>query len=145
MPTVFAKLNFKDQPEVVIVNAPDTFSPELSGLNAKVLTDMKKAKVLEFVVLFVTAKEELERLAPLIGRRSKGDAVIWVAYPKSSSKKYKSGIKRGDDSWKSMGAQGFEPVRMIAIDEDWSAVRFRRVEFIKNMTRPDEYRLTARR
>ena len=24
---------------------------------------------------------------------------------------------------------------MVAIDEDWSAVRFRRVEFIKNLTR----------
>ena len=35
-----------------------------------------------------------------------------------------------------MGEAGFEPVRMVAIDEDWSALRFRRAEFIKNMTRP---------
>ena len=39
-----------------------------------------------------------------------------------------------------MGEAGFEPVRMVAIDEDWSALRFRRAEFIKNMTRPEEYR-----
>jgi hypothetical protein len=32
---------------------------------------------------------------------------------------------------------------MVAIDEDWSASRFRRVEFIKTMTRPKEYRMTA--
>jgi len=25
---------------------------------------------------------------------------------------------------------------MVEIDEDWSAVRFRRAEFIKNMARP---------
>jgi hypothetical protein len=36
----------------------------------------------------------------------------------------------------------FEPVRMVAIDEDWSATRFRRVEFLKNMTRAKEHRLT---
>jgi hypothetical protein len=34
---------------------------------------------------------------------------------------------------------------MVAIDEDWSAVRFRRVEFIKAMNRPDEVRLTKKK
>src|SRR5262249_38320023 len=37
-----------------------------------------------------------------------------------------------------------EPVRMVAIDEDWSAVRFRRVDYIKSLTRPPEYALSAR-
>jgi hypothetical protein len=32
---------------------------------------------------------------------------------------------------------------MVAIDEDWSAVRFRRAGFIKNMTRDKEHRLSA--
>jgi aryl carrier-like protein len=30
---------------------------------------------------------------------------------------------------------GFDSVRMVAIDEDWSALRFRRVEFIKSSTK----------
>jgi hypothetical protein len=34
-----------------------------------------------------------------------------------------------------LGAAGFEPVRMVAVDEDWSALRFRRVGFIKTLTR----------
>jgi len=33
---------------------------------------------------------------------------------------------------------------MVGIDEDWSAKRFRRAGFIKNMTRPEEYRLIER-
>ena len=44
--------------------------------------------------------------------------------------------------WKAVGEAGFEPVRMVAIDEDWSAVRFRRVEFIKTMTRGAEWAMT---
>ena len=40
-----------------------------------------------------------------------------------------------DTGWKVLGAAGFEGVRMVAIDEDWLAVRFRRVEFIKAMNR----------
>ncbi len=34
-----------------------------------------------------------------------------------------------------LGKLGFEGVRQVAIDEDWSALRFRRVEFIKTMSR----------
>jgi hypothetical protein len=31
-----------------------------------------------------------------------------------------------------MRAAGFDTVRQVAIDEDWSALRFRRVEYIKS-------------
>ena len=54
---------------------------------------------------------------------------MWFAYPKGSSKKYKSQINR-DSGWEVFGREGFEPVRMVAIDEDWSAVRFRRLQFV---------------
>ncbi len=43
-----------------------------------------------------------------------------------------------------MGEAGFEPVRMVAIDEDWSGLRFRRVDFIKTMTRGAEHALSAK-
>jgi len=33
---------------------------------------------------------------------------------------------------------------MVSIDEDWSALRLRRAEFIKTMTRPKDARLTER-
>jgi hypothetical protein len=59
--------------------------------------------------------------------------VVWFAYPKQSSKKYVSEIDR-DHGWAKLGAAGFEPVRMVAIDEDWSAVRFRRVDYIKTLS-----------
>ncbi|MDZ7812318.1 MAG: hypothetical protein U5L74_04040 [Ideonella sp.] len=34
-----------------------------------------------------------------------------------------------------LGAAGFEPVRQVVVDEDWSALRFRRAEFIKTLAR----------
>ena len=57
--------------------------------------------------------------------------------------KYKSQINR-DHGWNVLGQEGFEPVRMVAIDEDWSAVRFRRAAFIKTMTRAKQHRLSER-
>ncbi|MBV8843717.1 MAG: hypothetical protein JO307_12985 [Bryobacterales bacterium] len=144
MASVFDKLNLKDQQQIVILNAPESFERELKSLKAvEVVRDLKKAKSVQFSLTFVMKQEEVERLAPAIAKKAEGDAVIWFAYPKGSSKKYKSQINR-DSGWNSLGAEGFEPVRMVAIDEDWSALRFRRVEFVKNMTRAAEHRLTQR-
>ena len=58
----------------------------------------------------------------------------WFAYPKGTSKKFKCEFNR-DNGWKELGVLGFEPVRAVAIDEDWTALRFRRAENIKKMTR----------
>ena len=40
-----------------------------------------------------------------------------------------------DTGWLPLGTVGFEGVRQVAIDDDWSGLRFRRVEFIRRITR----------
>jgi hypothetical protein len=103
---------------------------------------MSDAKQVDFSLTFATKQKEVDSLAKAVGRKAAGDAIVWIAYPKKSSKTYTCEFNR-DSGWPSMGAAGFEPVRMVAIDEDWSALRFRRAEFIKNMTRPMEYRYSG--
>lgn len=125
------------------MNSPESFEAELEALvDVEVFRDARKAKEVGLALAFVTKHAEVEKFAPLLAKKAPGDALVWVAYPKASSKKYKSEIKRGQ-GWAPLGREGFEPVAMIAIDEDWSAVRFRRAEFIKQMTRPAEVRLTG--
>jgi hypothetical protein len=144
MSNVFAKLNLKDQKQIVVLDSPSSFESELAGLKGvEIIRDLKKAKQLSFSLAFVTTQEQVNALGPAIARKAEGDAIVWLAYPKGTSKKYKSQINR-DHGWDALGREGFEPVRMVAIDEDWSAVRFRRAKFIKNMTRPKEHRLTDR-
>jgi hypothetical protein len=139
----FTKLNLKDQRDIVIENAPTSFEPEIASLKGvTVRRAMSDAKQVEFSLTFATKQKEVDSLAKTVGRKAAGDAVVWVAYPKKSSKKYTCEFNR-DSGWPSMGAAGFEPVRMVAIDEDWSALRFRRAEFIKKMTRPEEWRFSA--
>ena len=144
MPSVFAKLNLKDQKQVLILNSPESFEGELAALKGiDIVRDVKKAKTVTFSLAFVTQQKQVDTLAPAVAKKTEGDAVVWFAYPKGSSKKYKCEFNR-DNGWNVMGKEGFEPVRMVAIDEDWSALRFRRAEFIKNMKRADEHRLTKR-
>jgi hypothetical protein len=49
MPSVFAKLNFKDQKQIVVLNAPASFQKELAALEGvEVVRDLKKAKQAPF-------------------------------------------------------------------------------------------------
>ena len=141
--TTFDKLNLKDHKQIVVLNAPESFEPELKTLRGvTVARDLKSAGQIGFSLAFVTKQKEVDTLGKAIAQKAQGDAVVWFAYPKGSSKKYKSEINR-DSGWKVMGEAGFEPVRMVAIDEDFSAVRFRRVDFIKTLTRGKEHRMSA--
>jgi hypothetical protein len=143
MSAVFKKLNLKDQAEIAVVNAPASFEAEIASLGGvSVRRSLAVGAQVAFSIAFVTKQPEVDALAKQVAQRTSGDAVVWFAYPKQSSKRYKSEIDR-DHGWVSLGAAGFEPVRMVAIDEDWSAVRFRRVDFIKTLSRPKEFALSA--
>ena len=143
MSPTFQKLNLKDQGRIVVLNAPASFEPEIAALrDVTVVRNTEGPDAIEFSLAFVTKQKEVDTLAKAIAKKVKGDTVVWFAYPKGSAKKYKSEINR-DAGWAVLGKAGFEPVRMVAIDEDWSAVRFRRAEFIKTMTRGKEHRMSA--
>src|SRR5262249_19425356 len=129
-----AKLNLKDQKDIVVLNAPTSFNAELDQLKGVKVHTKVSTQPIAFALAFVTRQDDLDAFAKSVTARADGDAVVWFAYPKASSKRYKSEIDR-DNGWRALGRAGFEGVRMVAIDEDWSAVRFRRVEFIKTMTR----------
>jgi hypothetical protein len=144
MSTTFQKLNLKNQTQIVVLNAPESFEAELSALKGvTILGSLKSVNEIEFSLAFVRKQQEVDTLAKVIAEKSARDAVVWFAYPKGTSKKYKSEINR-DHGWQVLGDLGFEPVRSVAIDEDWSGLRFRRVEFIKTMTRDKKHAMTTR-
>jgi hypothetical protein len=136
MNALFKKLNFKSQSEVYVEHAPASFRSVLDQWRAlTTLHDsLARAKAVTFALAFTTRQREVDRFAECIAKVSSGDAVIWVAYPKGTSKNLTCEFNR-DTGWHRFGAHGFEPVRQVAIDTDWSALRFRRVEHIKTMTR----------
>lgn len=135
MTPLFNKLNLKGQKDIVVLDAPESFERELDALEGvTVHRDAGAADPIEFALAFVMTTAQLDAAAQAILPRARGDAVVWFAYPKQTSKRYKCEFNR-DSGWAPLGAAGFEGVRMVAIDEDWSALRFRRAEFIKTMNR----------
>jgi hypothetical protein len=136
MSPLFKKLNYKNQSTIVVMDAPVSFDSELLLMkdDAILVTDPKKMRPLEFVICFSTLQKDVNRLAKLVIPLLAEDAVCWFCYPKGTSKKYTCDFNR-DTGWSILGEMGYEPVRAISIDEDWSALRFRKAEYIKTMTR----------
>jgi len=131
MSSVFDKLNLKQQQEILVVNAPSSFEPELLALKGvAVLRDPKKLKAIHFALAFATQQAEVDALSKVLAGKAEGDALLWFAYPKGTSKRYRCEFNR-DTGWNAMRSAGFDTVRQVAIDEDWSALRFRRLEYIK--------------
>jgi hypothetical protein len=134
MSPLFDKLNLKNQAEIVVINAPQSFEAELERLDGvSVVRTPGKATDVEFAVAFVTTQAELDKLSRLLATKAKGDAILWFAYPKKTSRRYTCEFNR-DSGWDAIRQAGFDSVRMVAIDEDWSALRFRRSEHIKSAT-----------
>jgi hypothetical protein len=130
MSSVFEKLNLKEQDEIVVLNAPSSFESELKALKGvTVQRDLEATKAVDFALVFATKQKDVDRVSKALARRARGDALLWFAYPKGTSKHYKCEFNR-DTGWNVIRNAGFDTVRAVAIDEDWSALRFRRIEFI---------------
>ena len=128
--SVFAKLNLKDQAEIVVANAPASFEAQLRALEGvTVVRNPDEPTAITFALAFVASQDELDALSRMLVTKAKGDAVLWFAYPKQSSRRYRCEFNR-DTGWEVIRSSGFDSVRQVAIDEDWSALRFRRVEYI---------------
>ena|ERR1700722_1031694 len=135
MPLLWEKLNLGESREILVVNAPKSFAAELKTLRqVRIRQRIAAIKQLTFALAFVVKQTELNRLSAAIAAKATGDAVIWLAYPKGTSKRYTCDFNR-DTGWDVLRASGFDTVRQVAIDEDWSALRFRRTEFIKHRSR----------
>jgi len=143
MTPLFKKLNYKEQNQILAINSPESFRDELDQMKdeASIVYNFTDADKIEFAIGFAIEEHEVEDFISHVNEKSSGDVTVWISYPKSSSKKYTCNFNR-DTGFSAAGKAGFEPVRQVSIDSDWSALRFRRVEFIKKITRRESYALT---
>ena len=137
MTPLFKKMNLGSHEKILVLNAPKSFDEaliQLDGVQIKRKVPSKSSVL--FCIGFAITQLELDSLSSKFAKATEGDSIVWIAYPKGTSKKYKCEFNR-DTGWTVLGEAGFESVRMVAMDEDWSALRFRRVEHIKSLTRND--------
>lgn len=143
MTPLFKKLNFKGQKNIVAINSPISFDKELKEMSkiATLQKELTEIAEVEFAICFLTTQNEIDNFVSEVYPKLKGDAIIWLCYPKMTSKNYKCDFNR-DTGWSSLGKYNLEPVRQVSIDDDFSALRFRKVEFIRTITRRESFALT---
>jgi hypothetical protein len=126
MTETFTKLNFKSQSPILVLHAPESFAAEMSAMQGEteIHASPKRNVPYSFVIAFVEMRSDLEKAGRQVLGLIQADAVCWFAYPKGTSRKYKSDLNR-DVLREALAHLGIRAVRQIAIDEDWSALRFR--------------------
>jgi hypothetical protein len=113
-----AKLQIKPGQRIAIVAAPADVPP----ITAEGSTPADTPDTADVVVAFVRTRAELATIAVPAIEAARRDQLAWIAYPKAG----KLGTDLNRDSLaRSLTDQGVQPVRQVAIDEVWSALRFR--------------------
>jgi hypothetical protein len=131
MNPVLKKMHYSGQEPVLVLNAPEEVTELVTSfqkIHSKVST--KYTFILGFAITAVEAIPLVKQCVNSID----GDSPLWFCYPKGSSKKYKADINRNSLA-ELFAPYDFEPVTQIAIDDDWSAMRFRYADHIKTLTR----------
>lgn len=143
MTPLFKKLNFKNQSSVFAINAPDSFDAELNAMKeyTKTFKTHTEGQEVDFAILFFTEKKQIKTAVSSLCYHFAGDTTLWFCYPKASSKNYTCDFKR-DNGWDEIGHLNLEPVRQVSIDQDWSALRFRKTEYIKKVTRRKDFAIS---
>jgi len=133
MKNLLKKLNYKGQKRISVLNAEEDFINSISTDLNNIIIDQKidPRYPYEFIIIFVKSETEVEMFGPVILHNLIADGILWFCYPKKTSKIFKSEIDR-DHGWKLLNDSGLRGIRLVAIDKDWSALRFRNKKYIKS-------------
>ncbi|CAM3397210.1 DUF3052 domain-containing protein [Marinicrinis lubricantis] len=131
MHPLLKKLQYKEEGPMLIVGSPQQFAGTMKELAPYEIHTEPKEDHYNFILIFVKSQHEVEQYAGMAVERLHSDGVLWFAYPKKTSKKYEADIHR-DRGWDALNCLNYTGVRQIAIDEDWSALRFRHKDLIKS-------------
>lgn len=125
MPTAIVdKLKIKKDYTLLTINAPDTFKKGLGKLPAGVVIT-NSGKEYNQVHWFVYNKAQLEKELSKLMKLVKDDVIIWVYYPKGSSK-IQTDLTR-DKGWDCLlkEADKLTWISLISFDDIWSVFGFR--------------------
>jgi len=121
------KLGIKDGWAIAILNAPKGYDRLLGKLPRQVMRQATAVGPLDFIQFFTKEKQELERRFAELARALAPAGMLWISWPKKAS-----GVATDltEDVIRAIGlAHGLVDVKVAAVDEVWSGLKFvRRVK-----------------
>lgn len=124
--TVAQKLFLKEGYTTLFINPPENLNHLLGGLPAGIKVQQQGESAADWILAFIANRQELEAHLPALKAHLKPGGLLWIAYHKGTSK-IKTDIHR--DSINAYAATlGLVGVAMVAIDDDWAALRLKWAE-----------------
>jgi hypothetical protein len=124
MPTTLSsKLQLKAGQALFVLNAPDECEQFLSAQMPEISLISAPYDVTQAVLVFVKTLAEARRFIPQVISVVEPDGLFWLAYPKGTSK-VATDVNR-DILYNTFQPLGVRFVRQVAINDIWSAMRFR--------------------
>jgi hypothetical protein len=125
---VVRKLRFEGP--AAIINAPPEIEDAFVALGHIASLPQSSAQTL----FFIRDRQEFLDRSDAVLEAVEEDSLFWIAYPKKTSKLSVDLDRKA--VWELGMESGIRPVTQIAIDDDWSALRFRPVDRVKSRSRP---------
>jgi len=126
------KLRLAAGQRVAILNAPAGYLARLSPGPADIGSEVQPSQTYDVVQLFVNSVEELRRLGPPAIRAVKPNGLLWITYPKGGPTRGVTDLPatpwwtQRDVLGEITSVTGYKPVAFVAIDDNYTALRFKR-------------------
>src|SRR5947207_6969671 len=116
------KLGIRPGFDVAFVNAPEDFVKQLDLPSDVSVRSHSKSDELDFILVFVKSQKILSTAFAESARKIKPNGMLWVSWPKKTS-----GVQTDltENVVRDIGlAAGLVDVKVCAIDEVWSGLKF---------------------
>lgn len=121
------KLQIPSGTKLWLINVPQAIAEELTaGAEVELVHG---DSYYDGVLACFSSSPEVEAMTPRILKEMPPDGIFWAAYRAGDAGK-QAGLTR-NKGWSALEAAGYVPVGQIALDSEWSALRFRPKAMIK--------------
>ncbi|HNO93725.1 MAG TPA: hypothetical protein PKJ84_06120 [Anaerolineales bacterium] len=124
MATLARRMKLQDGQLAVVLNAPEGALQELEPLPFGVILSENGKIPADWILIFVKNQAELEKVLPKALKLFQPETLLWIAYPKKTSK-IKTDFTR-DTGWSFLQDKDLRWVTLVSFNEDWSAFAMRR-------------------
>jgi hypothetical protein len=117
------KMKLKPGTRAALVNAPPGFRAALEPLPDGATLDDTPSGTYDWIQLFTVSQAALAESFPAARAALKPDGMLWISYPKGSSK-MQTDLTR-DKGWDSLADADLKWITLISVDDTWSAFALR--------------------
>lgn len=126
------KMRMAPEHHVAVINAAPGYLAQLAPAPHDLYTALEPSTLYDVVQLFVNNIDELRALGPSAIKAVRPDGLLWIAYPKGGATRGATDLPatpwrtKRDVLGEFTGETGYKPVAFAKIDENWTALRFKK-------------------